>query len=97
MRLTLCLLLVGFWGLMGCESREEKLKREAGVLIAEVEAFQQKHARLPENVTELGREDKMEGPVYYQKNSDSSFWVSYGMAVGESMIYRSETGKWQDH
>lgn len=97
MRLGLCLFIAVFLVLMGCESREEKLKREAGVLIAEVEAFEQKHARLPENITELGREDKMEGPVYYQKNSDSSFWVSFGMAVGESMIYRSETGKWQDH
>lgn len=83
--------------LSGCKSREQRLMEEGNTLIERIDAFQKAQQRLPENLGELGIEEKMEGPLYYQKMSPEHYMVYFGTTVGESMIYRSEKRAWADH
>lgn len=64
------------------------------MLIEKVETFKKAHNRLPENVTELGLTESMDSPAFYQVENDSTYMVWYGLSVGESKVYRSETKKW---
>lgn len=83
--------------LPGCQSREQRLMDEGNALIERIDAFQRARQRLPENLGELGIEETMEGPLYYQKTSPEHYMVYFGTTVGESMIYRSEKRVWADH
>lgn len=90
--LLLMLLCLG-----SCESREQRLMDEGDLLVERIEIFNKENGRLPESLTEMGIEEKMEGPLYYQKEGEDQFIVSFGLTLGESMIYRSETGEWRDY
>ena len=91
--LVLCLVLA----VSGCETREQRLVKQGNELIEQITSFQKANNRLPENVGELGIEEKMEGPLYYQKLSPQHYIVHFGTTVGKSMIYRSEKRAWADH
>jgi hypothetical protein len=97
MRIRVFVPLVMLLLLGACASREEKLIAQGDALIARIDSFQKATQRLPENLGELHIEEKMEGPLYYQKRSDSTYMVHFGTTLGESMIYRSERKKWEDH
>ncbi|UWZ84923.1 hypothetical protein [Occallatibacter riparius] len=62
----------------------------------EVETFQRVHGRLPDSLSEIGERDGESGPVYYQKQKDGSFVVWYGLRLGESEVYDSKTGRWDE-
>jgi hypothetical protein len=57
--------------------------------------FQKLHGHLPDNLSEIGVEDKMEGPIYYNKQSDSAFIIYYGGSLGESVIFDPKSGIWK--
>lgn len=97
MRLTLALIVLVSALLFGCKSREQRLTEQGNALIERIDSFQKATHRLPESLKELGIEEKMEGPLYYQKLSTDRYTVYFGTTVGESMIYRSEKGAWEDH
>lgn len=83
--------------LLDCKSREQRLMEEGNALVERIDSFQKANHRLPENLAELGIEEKIEGPLYYQKLSGEDYMVHFGTAVGESMIYRSKERTWADH
>jgi hypothetical protein len=74
-----------------CERQEY-----AELIIEKVEKFKQEKGRLPENVTEIGLDDTQMHLSFYQLTSDTTYMVWYGLSVGESKIYRSETKKWTE-
>lgn len=97
MRLTITLMALVSALLLGCKGREQRLTEQGNALIERIESFQKVTHRLPESLKELGLEEKMEGPLYYQKVSAERYMVYFGTTVGESMIYRSEQRSWDDH
>ena len=97
MRLTIALIVLVSALLFGCRIREQRLTEQGNALIERIDAFQKATHRLPESLKELGLEETMEGPLYYQKVSAERYMVHFGTTVGESMIYRSEKRSWDDH
>lgn len=83
--------------LCSCNTRERNLVAAGNALVARIDSFHEARHRLPENLGELGMEEKMEGPLYYQKLSSDHYMVHFGTTLGESMIYRSTTRSWDDH
>ncbi len=85
-------ILLGFsyWRLSS--SWEEHRKLLANELIMQVEAFKKVNNRLPEE-NEMVFIDES-GPVYYQKENDTSYIVHYGTSLGESSTYHSATQQW---
>jgi PBP1b-binding outer membrane lipoprotein LpoB len=90
--LTFTLLI---FGLNSCALQNER-QDYADMLIEKVEPFKRSNNRLPKDVSELGLIEKMDSPAFYQIKTDSTYIVWYGLSVGESKIYRSETRIWSE-
>lgn len=82
-------------GLSGCEFKHDR-HEYAEILIETVEAHKKKNNRLPVDVSELGLTEKTDSPAFYQKETDSTYKVWYGLSVGESKVYRSSTKEWTE-
>lgn len=94
-RIIKILTLVLLSGLYSCEFNNEQ-QEYAEMLIEKVETFKTKNNRLPKDVSELGLTEKMDGPAFYQIQTDSTYMVWYGLSVGESKVYSSATKKWTE-
>ena len=57
-----------------CTDYKEDLKEKGNVIIAEVEAFKKKEGRLPNSLSELGYEERLDGPLYYIKEDSLNTW-----------------------
>jgi hypothetical protein len=90
------LVLGSVLGMLSCKSGTQKLGEQ---VVAKVEEFRQTHGKLPESLDEIGIQVKSESdpPVYYRKESNDHYIVWYGLSLGESMVYDSQTKKWEEH
>jgi len=91
--LLACLILV----LCACSNRDAKKEAAGNKLIARVEQFRKQNGRLPESAAEMGIQEDESGPVFYQKQLATHYIVWYGTGVGESMVYDSGIGHWDEH
>ena len=73
-----------------CDNRE-KIGND---VIKKIEDYRLKNNRLPETLTDIGLEEKNEGPIYYRKESTTDYIIWYGLTLGESRTYDSKTKKW---
>ena len=89
--LTIVLLI----GLCSCEFKNDR-QEYAEMLIEKVEKFKKTNKRLPKDITELGLIEKMNSPAFYKKETDSTYMVWYGLSVGESKVFKSQTKKWTE-
>ena len=71
-------------------------QRHAELIIEKVEKFRQENGRLPENVTEIGLDDKQMHLSFYTKKDSVVYEVWYGLELGVSKIYNSKTKKWRE-
>jgi hypothetical protein len=89
--LTIVLLI----GIYSCEFKNDR-QEYAEMLIEKVEKFKKTNNRLPKDVTELGLNEKMDSPAFYEMETDSTYIVWYGLSVGESKVFKSSTKKWTE-
>lgn len=76
-------------------SREVELKSKGNGIVEKIEIYKHKKGRLPNSLSDLGIEEKVEGPIYYNMIDSSKYIVWFGTTVGESITYSSETKKWE--
>ena len=76
--------------------RERRLVDEGDLLIEKIERFRSQHNRLPINLEDMGIKEKEEDQLHYNLIDSNRYIVSFGYGVGESIIFHSETGKWDD-
>lgn len=90
-RLTLTILISFILTiLISCENREK-----IGIdVIKKIEDYRLEKNKLPESLTDIGIEEKEEGPISYRKDSETEYIVWYGLTLGESRIYDSKTKTW---
>ena len=88
--LTILFFLNGCCGLL-CERQ-----KNAELIIEKVEVYKQEKGILPENVTEIGIDDKQDSLSFYIKKSQDEYEVWYGLGLGTSKIYNSRTKKWRE-
>lgn len=89
-RMILFLLFSGV--MFSCTDNREKVGEEIYLKIVQ---YRNSKGHLPDSLGEIGVEEKMEGPIYYTKQSDSTFIIYYSGGLGESIIYEPNTGKWK--
>jgi hypothetical protein len=75
-----------------CSDKREKIGEEVYLKIVQ---YQKTNGHLPDNLNDIGVEEKMEGPIYYQKQTDSTFQIYYGGELGESIVFDPLTKKWK--
>ncbi len=83
--------LIGF-AFAGCYSEKFAKGNETA---AQIEKFRKEKGRLPNSLNEIGIEEKEEGPIYYEKKSESRYVLWFGKELGESVTYDSDTKEWK--
>lgn len=78
--------------LLGCRHSEEKIGNE---IIDQIESYQTKNGRLPDDLSQIGIKETEEGPIYYEKKTATTYKLWYGTTVGESVTYDSDTKSWR--
>lgn len=70
--------------------------RKAGDVISKIERYKKEHNVYPPNLSELGIEEKEEGPFYYRLQDDGTFWIwfSGGKSFFACQTYDSGTREW---
>jgi hypothetical protein len=76
--------------------RPDPRRKIGNRVVQEVVAFQRVHGHLPSSLSEIGEQESESGPVYYLRQNDGSFVVWYGLRLGESEVYDSKTGHWDE-
>ncbi len=71
-------------------------QRHAEFIIEKVEKFKQDTGRLPDNVKEIGIDDKQMHLSFYTKKDSVVYEVWYGLELGVSKIYNSKTKNWRE-
>lgn len=81
--------------MVGCQSRKDALMKKGNVLIEQIESFKKTNGILPNSLKDLKIEEKLEGPLYYEKKDSISYIVWFGLELGESIKYNSIQKKWE--
>jgi hypothetical protein len=95
--LAICLFLVWFVSefLREWECHEYSAFKKANEIIEKIEDYRKYHKKLPDSLEDIGEQERMEGPVYYNKWDSDNYTISFsGRSVGSSCVYHSETGEW---
>lgn len=79
----------------GCQIRETILIQHGNELIEQIENFKKDKGRLPNTLEDLNIEEKMEGPLYYERKDSTRYIVWFGAGLGESVTYDSNQKKWE--
>ena len=85
---TLCFLLFIF----SCSDKRQKNGEDIYMKITQ---YQKTNARLPDKLNDIGIEEKIGGPIYYQKQTDSTFVIYYSGVLGESIVFNPKTKEWK--
>lgn len=75
--------------------REKKLINKGNEIINKIEIYKQNYNTLPDSLEEIGIKSSEEGPLYYDKIDSNNYTISFGLSVGESKIYYSDTKTWE--
>lgn len=81
--------------IFSCNSRDYQLKKQGNVIIKKIENYRLINHKLPNGLKDIGIEETLEGPIYYNKIDSTKYIIWYGTTLGESIIYNSETKKWE--
>ena len=80
MKSVIKILIIGiFFGFISCESENEEYALE---LINKIEEFKKLNGRLPSNVQEIGLVELEDSLAFYEKKSDSTYIVWFGLDLG---------------
>jgi predicted PurR-regulated permease PerM len=76
-------------------SREEKLIDHGNLIVKNIENFHSRTGRLPNSLVDLGIEETLEGPIFYEKLDSSKYILWFGTTLGESVTYHSDREIWE--
>jgi hypothetical protein len=80
------------------DGREERLIKEGNKLVSKIEYFRAEHNKLPNSLEDIGIEETDGLDVlYYSKKDSTHYIVWFGIDLGESVTYYSDTKTWENH
>lgn len=92
--LIICLTILLFGSFTGCGNSEKELKTQGNELVKKVEEYKKNTGKLPSGLKDMGLEESMEGPLFYERKDSVNYMIWFGTTLGESMIYYSDTKEW---
>jgi len=94
--LSIVLLTAALISCLACQQiRNNSLIKTGNQLVTKIQAYKNENSRLPSTLKDIGMQEKLEGPIYYRKESESKYILWFGDGLGESVTYDSESNKWQ--
>jgi len=77
--------------IFSCGEKRDKIGEDIYMKIIQ---YRKSNGHLPDKLNDIGIKEKMEGPIYYQKQTDSTFIIYYSGGLGESMVFDPKTKEW---
>ncbi|MEM7605871.1 MAG: hypothetical protein AAF411_10995 [Myxococcota bacterium] len=65
-------------------------------IIQKVDDYLEHHGGLPSSVTDVGLTTSETSPAYYRKLAEGHYQVWFGTSLGKSVVYDSQTGRWEE-
>ena len=93
--LTITVLLALILISLSCSLNGKDKMRTGNEIVNKIENFKKAKGKLPETLSEIGIEEKEEGPIYYKKESETKYILWFGTTLGESVSYNSDTKEWK--
>jgi hypothetical protein len=70
--------------------------QESEKILEKIEFYMQLHGKLPENLTDIGLEEKNGyNVIYYDKRDSCNFTISFPISNELHLFYYSDTKKWE--
>ena len=88
-----CLFLLSL--INGCSEHSAEKEAIGATISAQLEKYRAEHGTFPPDLSHIGVELKLEGPIYYEKVSSDHYTLYYGASLGESVIYDSKRKTWE--
>ena len=82
---------------VACNTRETELLEQGNQLVQKIENYRDVKGYVPNDLGDIGIVEKEEGPLHYQKLSNSNYEVWFGISLGESKTYYSNKKSWEYH
>ena len=78
-------------------TRQDKMVQEGNEIVEKIESYKQQNNKLPENLNDLGLEEK-DGynVIYYTKRDSCNFTISFPISEESHMFYYSDSKKWEE-
>ncbi len=94
-KLIIIILLTVIFGSSSCDLNGKNKIKTGNEIVNKIEKFRKDKGKLPETLSEIGIEEKEEGPIYYKKESETKYILWFGTTLGESITYDSDTKEWK--
>lgn len=77
--------------------RDYRLMRYGDAIVIKVDKYKYINGRLPNSLREIGVIEKDGADaIYYLKQDSVNYMLWYGVSLGESMTYYSDSKKWEN-
>jgi hypothetical protein len=93
-KLILITVALGVIAFLLVPDRAHRLMRQAEPIQASLESYRQQHGHYPDSISQIGLVEREEGPLYYQRESESSYILWFGTTLGESVTFNSTDRRW---
>jgi hypothetical protein len=93
--LVIIILLTVIFGSLSCNLNGRDKVKTGNEIVNKIENFKKDKGNLPKTLSEIGIEEKEEGPIYYRKESETKYILWFGTTLGESITYDSDTKEWK--
>ncbi len=85
------------WFFLLKDAREDRLVKDANILIVQIENFRKENGYLPESLNEINYVGKTGADeLFYTKYSEKNYTVSFTMSIDYNKVYYSDTKKWEN-
>ncbi len=83
--------------LFSCNAYEKRYLKEACWCIESIEDYTKKNKVLPDSLSQVLKSSEygIKDIIFYEKVNDSCYVLWFGLSLGESMIYTSDSKKWR--
>ena len=93
-KLILITVALGVIAFLLVPDRAHRLMRQAEPIQASLESYRQQYGHYPDSISQIGLVEREEGPLYYQRESESSYILWFGTTLGESVTFNSTDRRW---
>ena len=94
--LSIVIICIGIIGGIIWHTTGPSKQNKAEIIINKIETFRMQNGRLPTQLEDIDIEQKLEGPVFYERKDASHYIVWYGTKLGSSMVYNSKDASWYE-
>jgi hypothetical protein len=76
-------------------SKRAQLEIEGNKIARKIEAYRETNKRLPDSLSDIGIDETLEGPIFYNKTDEGHYILWFGKELGESVTYDPVTKVWK--